>query len=51
MIISKRIVGPLIKDMIGDTLTIYSNTVFDCGQYNKNIKDLIFVIIKAEFNP
>ena len=28
---SKRIVGPLIQEMIGDTLTIYSETNFDCG--------------------
>ena len=43
---SKRIVGPLIRKMIGDTLKIYSETYFDCGDDSKIILDSISVIIK-----
>ena len=32
---SKRIVGPLIREMIGDTLKIYSETFFDCGMNSR----------------
>ena len=42
---SKRIVGPLIKDMIGDTIKIYSNTFFDCGSKSEFVRDSISVII------
>lgn len=42
---SKRIVGPLIQEMIGDTLTIYSETNFDCGDFEV-VKDSIFVIVE-----
>ena len=42
---SKRIVGPLIQEMIGDILTIYSETNFDCG-YFEVVKDSIFVIVE-----
>ena len=42
---SKRIVGPLIKEMIGDTIRIYSKTFFDCGDKSKYIKDSIKIII------
>ena len=27
---SKRIVGPIIREMVGDTIKIYSETFFDC---------------------
>jgi len=43
---SKRIVGPLIREMIGDTLNIYSETFFDCGMGSKFIRDSISVIIR-----
>ena len=43
---SKRIVGPLIREMIGDTLKIYSETFFDCGMGSKFIRDSISVIIR-----
>lgn len=43
---SKRIIGPLIKEMIGDTIKIYSKTYFDCGEDFKIIKDSLNVIIK-----
>ncbi len=43
---SKRIVGPLIKEMIGDTITIYSKTFFDCGQKSLQVLDSIKVIIE-----
>ena len=43
---SKRIVGPLIREMIGDTLKIYSDTFFDCGDDSKIILDSISVIIR-----
>tara|TARA_B100001769_G_scaffold69443_1_gene51790 strand:- start:723 stop:1382 length:660 start_codon:yes stop_codon:yes gene_type:complete len=42
---SKRIVGPLIKEMIGDTIRIYSKTYFDCGDKSKYVKDSIKIII------
>ena len=43
---SKRIVGPLIRKMIGDTLKIYSETYFDCGMNSESVRDSISVIIK-----
>lgn len=43
---SKRIIGPLIREMIGDTIKIYSKTYFDCGEDFKIIKDSLNVIIK-----
>ena len=43
---SKRIVGPLIREMIGDTLKIYSETFFDCGMNSESLRDSISVIIK-----
>jgi hypothetical protein len=42
---SKRIVGPLIREMIGDTITIYSETNFDCGTPSKIMRDSIKLII------
>jgi len=42
---SKRIIGPLIREMIGDTIKIYSKTYFDCGEDFKIIKDSLNVII------
>lgn len=41
---SQRIVGPLIQDMIGDTITIYSNTDFHCRSFS--LLDSIKVIIE-----
>ena len=50
---SKRIVGPLIREMIGDTIKIYSLTVFSCNGSNflgnrgdRRVRDSISVIIK-----
>ena len=43
---SKRIVGPLIREMIGDTLKIYSETFFDCGMDSESVRDSISVIIE-----
>ncbi|PWH11174.1 hypothetical protein DEJ39_02450 [Bacteroidetes bacterium SCGC AAA795-G10] len=43
---TKRIVGPLIREMIGDTIKIYSETFFDCGLNSKSVRDSISVIIK-----
>ena len=43
---SKRIVGPLIREMIGDTLKIYSVTLFDCGMDSESVRDSISVIIR-----
>jgi len=43
---SKRIVGPLIREMIGDTLKIYSETFFDCGMNSESVRDSISVIIR-----
>ena len=43
---SKRIVGPLIREMIGDTLKIYSETFFDCDLDSESIRDSISVIIR-----
>lgn len=43
---SKRIIGPLIRETIGDTIKIYSKTYFDCGKDFKIIKDSLNVIIK-----
>ena len=42
---SKRIVGPIVREMIGDTLKIYSETFFDCGMGSKFMRDSINVII------
>ena len=42
---SKRIIGPLITEMIGDTIKIFSKTTFDCGENSVIIKDSINVII------
>ena len=41
---SKRIVGPLIKDMVGDTIKIYSKTFFDCSP-DTIVRDSISVVI------
>ena len=41
---SKRIVGPLIREMIGDTIKIYSLTVFGCKK-DRRVRDSISVII------
>ena len=43
---SKRIVGSLIREMIGDTLKIYSETFFDCGMNSESVRDSISVIIE-----
>lgn len=43
---SKRNVGPLIREMIGDTLKIYSETFFDCGMNSESVRDSISVIIE-----
>ena len=43
---SKRIIGPLIREMIGDTLKIYSETFFDCGMDYESVRDSISVIIE-----
>ena len=43
---TKRIVGPLIREMIGDTLKIYSETFFDCGMNSELVRDSISVILK-----
>ena len=43
---SKRIVGPLIREIIGDTLKIYSETFFDCGMNSESVRDSISVIIE-----
>ena len=42
---SKRIVGPLIQEMIGDTITVYSQTNFDCGVVSEVVNDSINIII------
>ena len=42
---SKRIVGPLIKEMVGDTIKIYSETIFSCKR-DKRVRDSISVIIR-----
>ena len=49
---SKRIVGPLIREMIGDTIKIYSLTVFGCNENisigyrgDRRVRDSISVII------
>ena len=46
MLYSKRIIGPLIREMIGDTLKIFSETYFDCGTDSESARDSISVIIK-----
>lgn len=43
---SKRIVGPLLREMVGDTIKIYSKTFFDCNSVNHEIIDSINVIIE-----
>ena len=43
---SKRIVGPLIREMIGDTIKIYSETFFDCGGDSMWTVNSIDVIIE-----
>ena len=43
---SKRIIGPLIREMIGDTIKIYSETYFDCGEDFRIVKDSLSVIIE-----
>lgn len=45
LLYSKRKVGPIIRDFIGDTIKIYSNTFFDCGSNSISVKDSISVII------
>ena len=42
---SKRIIGPLITEMIGDTIKVFSETFFDCGESSKVVRDSISVII------
>ena len=43
---SKRIVGPLIREMVGDTIKIYSETFFDCGGDSMWTVNSIDVIIE-----
>lgn len=43
---SKRIVGPLIREMVGDTIKIYSETYFDCANDFKIVNDSLRVIIE-----
>jgi len=43
---SKRIIGPVIRRMIGDTIKVYSQTKFDCGVESNVINDSINIIIK-----
>ena len=43
---SKRIVGPVLKSMIGDTIKVFSQTKFDCGEDSYVIKDSINIILK-----
>jgi hypothetical protein len=45
LLYSKRKVGPIIRDFIGDTIKIYSDTFFDCGSNSISVKDSISVII------
>jgi len=42
---SKRIVGPIPNLFKGDTLKIYSETEFDCGNNSKMVRDILRVII------
>lgn len=46
VMLTKQLIGPLIREMIGDTITIHSETVFDCGAPNEVLRDSIRVIIE-----
>ena len=46
VMLTKQLIGPLIREMIGDTITIHSETVFDCGVPNEVLRDSIRVIIE-----
>lgn len=45
VMIGKKIVGPILREMIGDTLKIYSITTFSCGNRTESILDSIRVKI------
>jgi len=45
VMITEQLIGPLIREMIGDTITIHSETIFDCGVPNEFLRDFIRVII------
>ena len=42
---SKRIVGPIPNMFKGDTIKIYSQTYFDCGNFSEQKRDSLSVII------
>ena len=42
---SKRIVGPIPNLFKGDTIKIYSQTYFDCGNFSEQKRDSLSVII------
>ena len=46
VMLTKQLIGPLIREMIGDTITIHSETVFDCGAPFEVLSDSIRVIIE-----
>lgn len=46
VMVGKKIVGPIIRDMVGDTITIYSKTTFNCGERTQSVLDSIKVIVK-----
>lgn len=45
VMMTEQLIGPLIREMIGDTITIHSETFFDCGVANAFLRDSIRVII------
>ena len=46
VMLTEQLIGPLIREMIGDTITIHSETLFDCGTPNEVLRDSIRVIIE-----
>ena len=46
VMLTEQLIGPLIREMIGDTITIHSESVFDCGISNDVQRDSIRVIIE-----
>ena len=42
---SKRIVGPIQPDLIGDTVTLYMSMDWDCGDKSEARDDLLVSVI------
>jgi len=42
--LEKKIIGPILREMIGGTISIYSKTTFDCGEKTIILNNSIKII-------